>query len=181
MVGWAVSEYTKKRLAQDIDDMRSRLHWIEMAAVNYRQEWGVWPGWGLSSRSELLNNRFNTECAKKGERHDHRLNPSDLVDFLVAGHYLGSPEQGGSKRFTRDPWGRPIFVRFLRVPERQQDGTVKVVECYYLWSYGPDGVNGVDATPDYTNLGAPDYDKEEAQRIEESLKDCGDDIVVTYP
>lgn len=104
-----------------------------------------------------------------------------LKEFIRSWHRRVSEPPVNPDYWARDGWDSPIIVRFLRLPEKQQDGSVNIAERCYLWSYGPDGINGVDATPDYKNLGAPDYDKEEVERIEKSLKDCGDDVVVTGP
>lgn len=102
-----------------------------------------------------------------------------LKEFIRSWHRRVSEPPVNPDYWARDGWDNPIIVRILRVPEAQSDGSVKIVESYYLWSYGPDGINGVDATPNYTNRGTPDYDKEEFERIEKSLKDCGDDIAIT--
>ena len=107
-------------------------------------------------------------------RGDEELKEVAVINFLEEWRYLDPHTVEGfpSRR------SGPVIARFLRVPKTQPDGTMKIVERYYIWSCGEDGVNDVDATPNYTNRGAPDYDKEEAERIEQSLKDCGDDIVV---
>lgn len=154
---------------------RARLHNISIALMLYRQEWDVYPGWESVGTQPVSENSFNQPSAVKGNRQGEPFEDVKVLKFLEAQRYLDR----GLQESYPDRWGRPMVVRFLRVPEAQPDGSMKVVERFYVWSYGEDGINGVDATPHYTNRGAPDYDREEVERIEKSLKDCGDDIVVS--
>lgn len=177
LLGIAVKVY-KWREAKNTEGRRrsteGQLHRVVIALVNYKQEWGVMPGWDPAISPV---NEFNASCAQKNAAAETRSDQNRMLTFLISGHYLDYFQF----RQTTDDWGGPIVARFLRLPETQPDGSVKVVERFFVWSYGEDGINGVDATPDYKNLGAPDYDKEEVERIEYSLKDRGDDIVITYP
>ena len=50
-----------------------------------------------------------------------------------------------------DSYGNPIIFRFLVLP----NGSNKPIEKVYIWSYGEDGINGINATPIYKNKGAP--------------------------
>lgn len=82
-----------------------------------------------------------------------------------------------------DYFNSPLIVRFLIIPSGTmlQNGTTvpeKLTQKVYIWSFGYDMKNNVPATtPNYKNLGLPNYDLIESQNLENNIPDTGDDIL----
>lgn len=171
--GWPFAKHRPKSAVT-----KSHLHNIKIALMNYGMEWQAFPGMpGEASISPGVG--INVHSPAKGVEASASIQNKKQTGLLVSNQYLGSRRLRTKEGHAVDAWDRPVIFRVLRVPESGPDGTIKPALRYLVWSFGEDGINGVDATPHYTNRGAPDYDKEEYERIEKSLKDCGDDIVVT--
>lgn len=171
--GWPFAKHRPKSAVT-----KSHLHNIKIALMNYGMEWQAFPGMpGEASISPGVG--INVHSPAKGVQASTSVNNKDQTGFLESNQYLDPGRLITKGRGAVDAWDQPVVFRVLRVPESGPDGTTKPALRYFVWSYGEDGINGVDATPDYVNRGAPDYDKDEVERIEKSLKHCGDDIVVT--
>lgn len=157
---------------------RAYLHNIQIALMNYGMEWQAFPGMpGEPSISPGVG--INVHSPVKGGQASIAVDNKDQTAFLLSNQYLELGKLTIKGGHAVDAWGRPVVFRVLRVPESRPDGTIKPALRYYVWSCGEDGVNDVGATPNYTNRGAPEYDKDEVEHIEKSLKNCGDDIVIT--
>lgn len=117
---------------------------------------------------------FEMACAPKGAPSSGTENNRPLASLLQDDRFHVTQEtlQGGQ---LVDGWKRPLVVRFLLLPPTPASKGFPI-EKVYIWSYGADKINDTDASPTYTNQGPPDYDKDEAARIEASWAAGGDDI-----
>jgi hypothetical protein len=114
---------------------------------------------------------YQTECAPVSQKTNGKENNSALIKFLIDNGYLDfKKDQYLKNGIMVDPYGNPIIFRFLVQP----DSTKKPAETVYIWSYGRNGVNEINASPIYKNKGVPDYDSVEVKNMNSG--DGGDNI-----
>ena len=159
------------------------IHNLNVALDNYRLDWRQYPIQpGLSNiiydnGSGAFNpGYFQTPCEAKGNKASGVENNKDLVQLLLDQKFLDMKKANIASGQLIDYFSTPIIVRFLI--SRPSTGDQKLAEKAYIWSYGADTKNGVEATsPNYTpNLGLPDYDKIEIGKVEASPGGGEDDL-----
>ena len=137
------------------------VHELKNALDSYRAGHGRYP---------FAPNYPQTFCAPVNQKACGRESNGAIVKLLLDQRYYHCTDVMLRQGSLADNFGRPLIIRILR--ENGKDG--QPVERLFIWSYGRDGINGIDATPDYVNRGAPDYDTEEIRRIQNSPKDSDD-------
>ncbi len=159
---------------------------MRQALDNYKFEWGMYPvqpgstGRMYDSGSGYNPGYWQIPCVafnatSPGTAEDNAA----LTKVLVDGKYLDVKKSNLVAGKFMDYFSRPIVIRFLV----SNPGTVvadKLVDTAYIWSYGPDHINNVDASATYTNIGlsggVPLYDKTEITKIETTPTPLGDDV-----
>jgi hypothetical protein len=148
---------------------------LEVALDLYHCRWGTYPIQAKEKR-HIINDRtvpggfgyYQTECCSAGKKSNGMGNNSSLIKVLVDNQYLDPKNIKWNGDNLLDCYGNPIIFRFLVL----LDGNNKFTDNVFIWSYGKNGINEVNATPEYKNKGAPVYDSEEAKNIEASkIKD----------
>jgi prepilin-type N-terminal cleavage/methylation domain-containing protein len=147
---------------------------IKRAVENYQTSTNrmpIVPGGNLDEESGAPG-YYRTKCVAVGQVSDGSESNQDFVAFLK--------EQGVKfeTKYLRDgelvdAFGNPVVFRFLRKLRDPRDPDGPVESRIYLWTYGPDRKNDVNAAPDYANPGRPGLDADEIERMLESK---GDDV-----
>jgi prepilin-type N-terminal cleavage/methylation domain-containing protein len=99
-----------------------------------------------------------------------------LVDVLIKTRFLDVNKNNVTAGELKDHFNTPLLVRFMVLPPADLYAE-KLTETAYIWSYGADRRNDVDASATYVNLGRPDYDKIEAAKMDATPANGADDIV----
>jgi prepilin-type N-terminal cleavage/methylation domain-containing protein len=143
---------------------------LRMALDNYYTDWnGIFPwaapgtGTVFDSGSGVNTGFYQVHCATPpGALADGSEDNSALTKVLVDNKYLvvsvTSINPTGS---FIDYFGKPIISRFMVMQSVDQAGNVlsdKLTQRPYIWSYGADHCNWINATADYVNQGLPSYD-----------------------
>ncbi|MCZ7647653.1 MAG: type II secretion system GspH family protein [Planctomycetota bacterium] len=119
---------------------------------------------------------YQVEAAPLGSPSAGRERNRDLVKALMeTGHFSAGSAHWRSGKLV-DDFGNPVIVRFLVLPPPAAHPDGELREIVLIYTYGPNGINETDVTPEYANRGAPDYDLDEFRRVRDA-SDYGDDIV----
>jgi len=150
----------------------------ETAVRNYQVDKGTFPIKPGAAGALIDNGKdpydpgyWQTTCVAAGGTSAGAEDNSAMVKalsngYIDTGKLLQNP--GGS---ITDYYGTGIVFRFLvsQTPDR-------MLEKVYIWSYGYDKKNEVNASATYTNAGLSSYDQTEINQIEGSVLDGKDDI-----
>lgn len=155
---------------------------LKKALDQYQFSWHTYPiqpggsGVLLDTGSGPFNPGFyQMPCAPKGSKAIGSEDNSALVKVLLDTGLLEFKKSALKNSRLVDAFGTPLVIRFHLVTVISPGGTV-TDERYHIWSYGPDGVNGVNASTTYANAGRPLYDNAEVQALEAPLAVGDDDI-----
>jgi len=148
---------------------------IRMALDDYYTEWnGVFPqmpgvaGNIFDAGAGVAPGFYNTAgLAAQGSISSGAEDNSALIAILMSTKHL-QPNNSNLKVISpstlpsfMDYFNNPIICRFMVIPCVNSTGTVisdKLAQRAYIWSYGADRTNWINATSTYTNLGLPNYD-----------------------
>ena len=143
---------------------------LRMALDNYYTDWnGIYPvgptgtGTVFDSGSGVNTGFYQVHCATPpGALADGSEDNSALTKVLVDNKYLvvSTTSLDASGSFI-DYFQKPIISRFMVLQSVDSTGNLlsdKLTQRPYIWSYGADHRNWVNATADYVNKGLPNYD-----------------------
>jgi len=169
---------TKGRVAATAAMIRD----LEMSLNNYQATEGIYPIKPGSSKRAIDDGSgsysppgyYQVPCVAKGSKSAGGENNAPLIKHLEDSGYskISKGDLKGGKLMDR--FSTPIVARFLVTSPAV--GADRLLEKTYIWSYGPDQKNDVNAAGVYVNTGLPDYDKAEAANIDQVLVTGEDDI-----
>ena len=144
---------------------------IRMALENYSMDnGGIYPV-GPAGTGQVYDNGsgpynpgfYQTHCASPaGTLADGLEDNSALTKVLVDNKYLvvGTTNINAAGSFM-DYFGKPLICRFMVMQSVDGAGNLlsdKLTQKNYVWSYGVDHRNWINAMGDYVNAGLPKYD-----------------------
>jgi prepilin-type N-terminal cleavage/methylation domain-containing protein len=168
---------------------KATMHNLKIALENYRMDAGTFPitptGTGMifDSGSGYNPGYYGTcasvphPCAGLASTATGSETNKKLVDLLTKTRFLDVQKNNVVGGELLDHFGTPIIMRTLVLPPGTAGGE-KLTEKLYIWSYGADKKNDVDAAATYINQGLPIYDDAESKKIELSPAKDADDITI---
>jgi prepilin-type N-terminal cleavage/methylation domain-containing protein len=170
----------RARLAARIAATKTSINAMRVALESYRTDWGSFPIQKTGTGKVFSGGNigyYHTLSVTKGSKSAGAEDNSTLTTLLLKTGHLDiskSTIDDTTGRLT-DAWKVPLVIRFLVLPPTAVNAN-KLIEKVYIWSYGPDKVNQIEATPGaYTNGAPPAYDDVEATNIDASGK-TDDDV-----
>ena len=164
---------------------------LRTALDNHQLERGMYPYDdeidGAGTIHDTGNGSFNpgywqTECAPLDSESSDNENNAELVEYLRKGRYLDVNQaqfvdkyEDGEAQLI-EYFGNVLIARFLIEAAESEDGggdgdsgpeVQQLTERVFIWSYGDDRKNGVNAQSVFTNSGATDYDRSEIDALME--------------
>lgn len=143
--------------------------WIRVLQIGfetYRSEFDTYP---VETGAKIC------PCAPLGSDSDDGEETREIVRALKKSNCVNVRGLDHVSGHLADHWNRKLVVRVLYLPSKNDEEN-HLEGKLFIWSYGPDGKNGVSATPNYVRQGPPDYDKSEIERMEASPDPNSDDI-----
>jgi prepilin-type N-terminal cleavage/methylation domain-containing protein len=142
---------------------------IRMALDDYYTEWqGIYPiapsgtGQIFDSGGGVNPGFYQTHCAAQGNGPDGMENNSLLTSTLVnTKHLVVNVTNLNSAGSFLDYFNTPIICRFMVMQSKDTAGNIisdKLSQRTYIWSYGADRKQWINAQQDYVNQGLPNYD-----------------------
>ena len=160
---------------------KTTIHNLGIALDNYKLDWKQYPikpgGSNIiydSGGGSYNPGYFQSPCVAKPGKASGVEDNKDLVKLLLDTKFLDVKKANLSGGQLLDHFTTPIIVRFMI--SKSTVGDVKIAEKVYIWSYGADTANGVDAKAVYACAGLPDYDKVEIDSVENSPAGGEDDL-----
>jgi len=168
---------------------KATMHNLKIALENYRLDAGTYPitptGTGMvyDTGGGAYNpgyygtsaSPYDHPCAAVGASPTGAETNKKLCDVLIKTRFLDIQKNNVISGELKDYFGVPLIIRILVVPPGA--GTAeKLTEKVYIWSYGSDSKNAVNAAAAYINQGLPTYDTTESNNIEGSPAQKDDDI-----
>jgi len=168
---------TKGRVAATAATIRD----LEISLTNYQATEGLYPiqpGGGKRVLDDGLGSYsppsyYQVPCAAKGSKSASSENNAPLIKHLEDTGYTKISKSELQSGKLMDRFGTPLVARFLVTSPAV--GADRLLEKAYIWSYGPDHTNAVNAAVTYVNTGLPDYDKAEVANIDVALAADVDD------
>jgi hypothetical protein len=167
LLGCLLPVLHKSRITAMNTATRSTIQKLESNLEQYRLLSNLYPiRPGASNRLDLGGVGFyEMTCAGLGQKASGSEQNRELTEFLSRGRFLPvTREERDGQGNLSDRFGAPLIIRFLVTGS----GAEGLEQAVYIWSYGYDGVNHVNARPSYQGQPAPRYDREEAGRIRSS-------------
>jgi len=181
LVGLLLPVLTRARLSARNTATKTTIHNLNIALDNYKLDWKQYPivPGGSNAIYDTGSGSYNpgyfqSPCAAKGAKASGVEDNKDLVKLLLDTKFLDIKRANLNNGQLLDHFNTPLIVRFL--VSKAPVGDVKISEKTYIWSYGSDTTNGVNAKNAYVCVGLPDYDKGEIDNVENSGADGADDL-----
>jgi prepilin-type N-terminal cleavage/methylation domain-containing protein len=173
--------YARKKAR--IAETHALLDRVAKGLEQYRVSWGCYPirpgGSGVIidvGTGTFDPGYYPSPCAPMGSAVSGVEDNSKLIKALRdSGNLDVKPSEVVNGRLV-DSFDSPVIVRFLIVAPTAANQE-KLTERAIVWSYGPDRINHVKASPAYSNGGMPAYDDAEIKAVESFSEKDGDDIV----
>lgn len=167
---------------------KATMHNMKIALENYRMESGTYPinptgtgrifdsgvGWAPPGYYGTSGGAYDHPCMGVGAMTTGTETNEKLVTVLTSTKFLDVNKNNVVGGELKDHFNTSILIRFLVLPP--STNSEKLTEKVYIWSYGGDRRNEVNAAASYVNTGATAYDQVEAGNIENSPPKDKDDI-----
>ena len=166
---------------------RASMKNLGVALDNYQFDKGVYPLKPGASRQIHTGTPgyFDMKCMPLNTLTDGTEDNAPLITLLKSMKFLNvrQHEIDGAGKLL-DHFMTPVIIRFCVLSSDPADPDPdKLTEKVYLWSYGFDRKNQVNASTVWdegAHGGAPEYDQEEADNIEASPADPNEDDLFTW-
>ncbi|MCZ7647651.1 MAG: type II secretion system GspH family protein [Planctomycetota bacterium] len=166
---------------------KSTIHNLQIGLDNYRMDWGIYPIQPGGSNviwddggGSYPPGYYQVDCVAKGSQANLGAPDEDnigLTFILTDLQFLDVKKENVQGGYLMDYFSVPIVSRFLILsPTTVTGDTDKLSEKVYIWSYGPDNINHVDADTSFSNAAAPTYDAATKTTLEASPTGAQDDV-----
>jgi prepilin-type N-terminal cleavage/methylation domain-containing protein len=177
LIGLLLPVFVKAKINAKIAASSTLMANLQGALEQYRLSNGSYPikAGGSGQLMGADPGYYQVDCAPLGSKSTGTEDNSKLMKALeTAGYSVGGRNDYVNGQLV-DGFRNPVIVRFLIIAPTTANGG-QLQEKIHIWSYGPDGINDVNASTTYTNPGPATYDDPEIAKLRPGPAPGKDDI-----